>query len=940
MKKVLLSCLAAYGLCMNAQTTIISPTIENGGFESGEAGWTLVNGTIANKWVVSSNATPGFSGTNAAYISNSATAPFAHDYTVTSGSTVYMYKDVVIPAGETEVTLDFKLLVQGEGTSSNLDYFRVYLLPTTVTPAANTSTTGIPSTTTYPANWSYKMEGSAWVNKSVIIPVSQLDNATAPSTKRLVFMWRNNTTNGTTPPAAIDDITMISKVPTIVPDCSTVTTPVNGATGVSTTVSVKWGASTAAAGYKLYLGSTPNGTDIMNGQDVGNVTTYAIPAASALPYSTTIYAKAVPYNAAGDALSCTETSFTTKAVPCPTNTKPLTEAQGVSLTPTISWSAVDGATGYTISMGSIPGATNILDNVNVGNVTSYTLPTALNYSSSYYYVVNAVSGTAVSASCTEKVFTTTCSPVSAPYTMNFDAGYQPNCWGAENPTTTSTSAAAQWKFDGAASNGASTALNGRAAGTYAWVDASTPYTDTHDVELISPLINLNGVANPALTFEWFKNHSSSSTTVTPTTYDDNKLTVLVSAGNGWTPIWNNSSNNASWREEVVSLANYANQTIQVKFSVDKNTGAKPYSYDDILLDNFKIGEAPTCFKPSSISVSNITTNSAVINWVAPTPAPASYDYYVTTSTALPTATTTPTGNTTATSANVTLDPSSTYNVWVRSSCSATDVTDWVDGGSFNTPCLPITTLPWSENFDAMPSIGAGITPVCWTAVKGTKAWTSYSTGSVTYNTPKSPDNYMALQYGNTAASQLWTPEFQLQAGQVYTLQFFYNSGISGTVKGWTGNVLVNSTPSVTNATDLGTFITATETTDNGYKSHTVQFTPTATGTYTFAVNVTSTSAPWYLGVDDFMLVQGTLATAEVELKDGIAVYPNPFKDVLTVKNVEEVSSLTVIDLSGKVVKMVNKVGKLVDLSSLNTGVYLLQFNMKNGSVKSVKAIKN
>ena len=940
MKKILLSCLAAYGLCMNAQTTIISPNVENGGFESGESGWTIVNGSITNKWVVAPNATAGFSGANAAYISNSAAAPFAHDYTITSQGTVYMYKDVTIPAGETDVTLDFKLLVQGQGTgTSNLDYFRVYLLPTTVTPEANTSTTGIPSTTTYPANWTYKMEGAAWVNKSVTIPVSELGNGTAPSTRRLVFMWRNNSTSGTTPPAAIDDITLVSKAPTAVPTCSTVTTPVNNATNVSTTVTVKWGSSPAAVGYKLYMGTTPGATDVINGLDVGDVTSYAIPETSALPFSTTIYAKAVPYNSVGDALACTETSFTTKAVTCPANTKPADDALSVSITPTITWSLVPGATGYTISMGSIPGATNIMDNVNVGNVTSYTLPTALAYSSSYYYTVNAVAGTAVSASCTEKVFTTICPPVPAPYTMNFDAGYQPNCWGTENPTSTSTSANALWKFEGSASNGAAPLFNGKDPGTYAWVDASSPYSDTHDVEMLSPLINLAGVANPALTFEWYKNHSSSSTTITVPTYDDNKLSVAVSTGNGWTTIWNNSSNASNWREEVLSLANYANQTIQVKFSVDKNTGTKPYSYDDILVDNFKIGEAPTCFKPTSVSVSNITSSSATINWVAPTPAPASYDYYVSTSNVAPTATTAPTGTTTSTTATIVVDPSLTYNVWVRSTCSVTDVTEWVDGGSFVTPCVPIASLPWSENFDTMPGIGTAVVPVCWTNVKGSKDWLSYNAASSTRNEPKSAPNYMAIAYGNTNASQLWTPEFQLSAGETYTLQFFYNTGTSGTMTGWTANVLVNDTPSMTNATDLGTFVSPTETTSALYKSHTVTYTPTTTGVYTFAINVNSTSAPWYFGVDDFLLVKGTLATQEVEVKDGMMVYPNPFKDILNIKNAEDVASLTVIDLSGKTVKNLDKVGKMVNLSDLTSGMYILQFTMKKGGVKSVKVVK-
>lgn len=206
MKKLLQTCMLTAGIWSSAQTTLISPTVNNGGFESGTTGWTVVNGTETNKWQVSTDATAGFSGTNSAYVSNSASAPFAHAYTDTSSSTVFMYKDVTFPAGDVKANLTFKTLVQGEGTSTLYDYLRVYLVPATFTPAAGT----VPSTTTYPNNWTFNLKGASWTDQNVSIP---LGNSSAPVTMRLVFMWRNDSSDGTQPPAAIDDITLVSSPP-------------------------------------------------------------------------------------------------------------------------------------------------------------------------------------------------------------------------------------------------------------------------------------------------------------------------------------------------------------------------------------------------------------------------------------------------------------------------------------------------------------------------------------------------------------------------------------------------------------------------------------------------------------------------------------------------------------------------------------------------------
>jgi len=272
------------------------------------------------------------------------------------------------------------------------------------------------------------------------------------------------------------------------------------------------------------------------------------------------------------------------------------------------------------------------------------------------------------------------------------------------------------------------------------------------------------------------------------------------------------------------------------------------------------GSVPSsCPYPTGITVGSIAANSAQVSWTAPTPAPPNgYDVYYNTTGTPPTAGTvlnaTNSVQSATTNATITgLAGSTTYYVWVRAKC-ASGQSIWMPSYSFTTLCTAITVLPWTENFDAMTGLGTAVLPPCWRNVTGTSAWASSNAAASSSSPgPRSTPNYVRIQYGNTNASQLWTPGFALTAGVTYEYSFYYHTGGTGSsYTGYTGNVLVNTSQSSTGATNLGGFITASQGT-NSYTQHKVYFTPTTTATYNFAVNVSSTSAPWYLGLDDFRL---------------------------------------------------------------------------------------
>lgn len=107
------------------------------------------------------------------------------------------------------------------------------------------------------------------------------------------------------------DVTSFSAVPVDAPPtCPQLVTPADGATDAVLSGVLTWSAaSPAVTSYVLSVGTTPGGTDIVAGQDVGTALTYDIP--GILNAETTYYVSIIANNAAGSSSGCTEYSFTT-----------------------------------------------------------------------------------------------------------------------------------------------------------------------------------------------------------------------------------------------------------------------------------------------------------------------------------------------------------------------------------------------------------------------------------------------------------------------------------------------------------------------------------------------------------------------------------------------------------------------------------------------------
>jgi gliding motility-associated-like protein len=108
------------------------------------------------------------------------------------------------------------------------------------------------------------------------------------------------------------DFTVACIDPTAPPTCVALTFPSDGATAIEIDQNITWGSAIGSpAGYILTVGTTPGGSDVVAGLDVGNVNTYPLDT----DYDTTYYVTILPYNGNGLATGCIEESFTTRPDP-------------------------------------------------------------------------------------------------------------------------------------------------------------------------------------------------------------------------------------------------------------------------------------------------------------------------------------------------------------------------------------------------------------------------------------------------------------------------------------------------------------------------------------------------------------------------------------------------------------------------------------------------
>lgn len=341
---------------------------------------------------------------------------------------------------------------------------------------------------------------------------------------------------------------------------------------------------------------------------------------------------------------------------------------------------------------------------------------------------------------------------------------------------------------------------------------------------------------------------------------------------------------------------------------------------------------PSCLPVTTVTTSNITSSTVDVAWSASASSPASYDIYYSLSNTPPTAGTMPSiSNVSGNSYTINnLTTAKNYYIWVRPRCSSTDQGQWSSISSILTACGPVSEL--SENFDSYNN-GYLTNAPCW----GRLTVGIIASANIDGNTPAASGSkhisLRSISTGDIAIAVL--PEFSNVNAGTHQLRFKAYSTLA------TGKLKVGYVTDPANANSFVLIqqldVTNTYYNTNYYKVSIPNTVPANARLAIRSDYETSAKAAYF--IDDIYWESGSLGTSETSAEPEFKVYPNPFTDIITISSDQKISSMAVYDISGKLVRDIANPSASVSLRELSSGVYFIKVMFKNGTAKTIKAVK-
>lgn len=209
-----------------------------------------------------------------------------------------------------------------------------------------------------------------------------------------------------------------------------------------------------------------------------------------------------------------------------------------------------------------------------------------------YYVQASCSSTDQSEWAGPYTFTTLCDVMTAPYYQYFDDGqdYVPACWTSTDTDDWESSAFSTPDY------GVSSAVDHTSgSGYFMWIDGSgSPGIDANG--LLSPEIDFSALTSPVVTYWALSNNIDDEAQNTYTMY------VTDNGGTTWTELGTYGANSADWVELTYAIPSTVSSPAQFKIVANETAVGGYAFYNDLLVDDFSVDEAPVCTAEAGTAV--------------------------------------------------------------------------------------------------------------------------------------------------------------------------------------------------------------------------------------------------------------------------------------------------------------------------------------------------
>ena len=391
----------------------------------------------------------------------------------------------------------------------------------------------------------------------------------------------------------------------------------------------------------------------------------------------------------------------------------------------------------------------------IATATNAKVLTGLNANTLYYVRVKADCGGGSVSEWSDNVsFTTLCGVINVSASSSWSIDFEglgdhviPDCWDNSASTTTSSWGA------------------GYIWGTYSRFGNTMLAMDNSVLNSGTALINTPAIAipNDGNTYELTFDHSNMASA-------GNNLIVKISANGGafvekgtYYPSGNVSSYPDAFTKATISLADYSGQTIKIQFFANPTSGTSSEG-GAMFVDNVSVHKVPTCFAPTALTFSNLTSASAQVSWTNGGEESAWRLQYRTTegSWSAEQAVSSKPYTLTGLSANT------EYMVRVKSSCAADDQSEWSEVGSFTTLCNA-ASMPFSESFNSGSAL-----PDCWEATSTvSNGWSAHEPSYGAYD--------VQLRTGSSGEAELRMPAINLSTDAILRFEWKNTSGANANI---------------------------------------------------------------------------------------------------------------------------------------------------------------